>query len=166
MLTISQAAAKADVSRDIVVKHIHSRALKASLNTHNQWVIRPSDLIEWMDVYAHRIVQDSDPEVDTSIRLTEKMQNSLSAAATELRITRIERAYAEKEAKRLADKVSSLEQEIMKNKKQKLGLVDTIQELSEVLAFDDTISTNNIFVEEEPLILPPDFKVTSGKDTQ
>lgn len=162
MLSPNQAALKAGVSRKTIMNHIRSQSLKATRNNHNQWSIRPTDLAVWMQERERQ--SHPSPTSPTNETTTANPTASPTAIEIELSISRIEYAYAQKETELLAQRVKQLEQEAVANREHVAGLLDTIKDLSTLLASDRGSYTENIFLEDEPLVLPSSFKVKKEQE--
>lgn len=137
MFSPQKAAQKANVSRKTIMNAIKSMELKAHRNNENYWVIKPTDLANWMKdreikggntptyhptgsiTPAHDDVSPVvSPSIPTPEATTNEAEFKLQLAQMELRHTQEKLDNSDKEVARLRTEVSELKEEVREARKE------------------------------------------------
>lgn len=157
MLSPNQAAKKAGVSRKTIMNHIRDLSLKATRNNENHWSIHPTDLANWMQ--ARKKQSQLSPTIPTTPVTSDTTTPTPTHTEVELRITKLELAHAKGETEQLKKQVARLEQEVKETRGQMMDMFNTMKDVTTLLASQRVSHTDNIFLDDEPLILTPEMRV-------
>ena len=189
MFSPAQAALKADVSRKTIMNAIKSMDLIAYRNNENHWVIKATDLANWMKKRQQRgdtrptgsltwNTTDTTTHVPTQFPLsspTPEVEFQLQLAQQELRHTQDKLETSDREVSRLRSEVQELKEEVREARKQTSEAWSMFSRLTMYLNKPETVSAP---VEEpkaetsvpvptvpeeppklDPLLLTPDLRV-------
>ena len=139
MLSPNQAAKKAGVSRKTIMNHIRDMSLVAMRNNENHWVIRPTDLANWMKAREKRVSASITPP-STDIDSESTIASPTSFDRIELIKTQVELEYTKKELdaakldqERLREEVSDLKAELRQNRNDIREAWSSIREVAKLV---------------------------------
>jgi len=132
MLSPQSAAKKAKVSRKTIMNHILSMKLPATRNNENNWVIRPTDLANWM---SERNPERSPSITATSIPVsmrdsTSQHEISLLKATMLLEHTQKELLITKADQARLRSEISEMKMEIKGSRKDMVEMTKIISQMA------------------------------------
>ena len=172
MFSPNQAAKKAGVSRKTIMNHIRDMSLLATRNNANQWVIRPTDLANWMKARERKV----SPSITTPT--TEPISATTTTSTTtfdyiELIKTQVELEYTKKELEaskldqeRLREEISDLKAELRQNRNDIREAWGSIREVAK-LVIQQAKGLQHVPAEptSKPFLLTEELRVEEHQDT-
>ena len=158
MLSPQGAAKKASVSRKTIMNNIKSLDLPAHRNNQNHWVIRPSDLANWMKAREKRspqtsskITRDIPPSMLTS-------QNELDVLKAQLELNFIKQKLeaSEHDNEKLRKEITELKAEIRESR---ADINEVWQKFTETL-----VTLTKPQKKRSPFVLTKDMRVYGHDD--
>ena len=160
MFSPQQAANKAGVSRKTVMNSIKKMTLPANRNNRNHWVIRPTDLANWMHEREKEKPQPSTANIGEVpvIAITPTQELELLKSQLELSFSKQRLDAAEKANNELRSEVSELKDDLRKSR---ADLNDVWRQVTSLLvAFAKPRGGIN------PLILSEEWRLSDEDDAQ
>ena len=136
MFSPQSAATKANVSRKTIMNHILSMELPATRNNENNWVIRPTDLSNWMSErnprrYSGIIATTNESTTPVAmVNPTSEQEVALLKATMLLEHTQNELLTTKEDQDRLRTEVSELKMEINHSRKDIFRMTKLISQMA------------------------------------
>ena len=158
MFSPAKAATKAGVSRKTVMNSIKSLELPAHRNNQNHWVIRPTDLANWMrEREKRRPKAPSENTRDISpVALTSQHELDILKAQLELNFVKQRLEASEQDNEKLKQEVADLKAELNESRDQ---LSQVWREVT-----DKLVSLARPHRRRGPFVLTEDMRVDGGID--
>ena len=158
MFSPAKAATKAGVSRKTVMNSIKSLELPAHRNNQNHWVIRPTDLANWMRERGKR--SPKAPSENTRgippVAPTPQHELDILKAQLELSFVKQRLEASEQDNAKLKQEVSALKVELKESREQ---MSQVWQEVTDKLV---RLAKPN--KRHDPFVLTEDMRVDGGRD--
>ena len=158
MFSPAKAATKAGVSRKTVMKSIKSLELASHRNNQNHWVIRPTDLANWMREREKRNPKAPNENTSGIQPIAPTPQHELDAlkAQLELSFVRQRLEASEQDNAKLKQEVSALKTELKESRDQ---MNQVWREVT-----DKLISLVKPHKRRGPFVLTEEMRIDGGKD--
>ena len=159
MFSPAKAATKAGVSRKTVMNSIKSLELPAHRNNQNHWVIRPTDLANWMREREKRSPKVPSENTRGIPPVAPTPQHELDALKAQLELSFVKQRLeaSEQDNEKLKQEVVELKAELKESRDQ---LSQVWREVTDKLA-----SLARPHKRRGPFILTEDMRVVEGRDT-
>ena len=158
MFSPAKAATKAGVSRKTVMNSIKSLELPAHRNNQNHWVIRPTDLANWMRERGKQTPKA--PSENTRgvppVVLTPQYELDALKAQLELSFVKQRLEASEQDNAKLKQEVSALKAELKESRDQ---MNQVWREVT-----DKLVSLAKPNKRRDPFVLTEDMRVDGGRD--
>ena len=158
MFSPAKAATKAGVSRKTVMNSIKSLELPAHRNNQNHWVIRPTDLANWMREREKRSPKAPSASTSGIPPLAPSPQHELDALKAQLELSFVNQRLeaSEQDNTKLKQEVSALKAELKESRDQ---LSQVWREVT-----DKLVSLAKPNKRRGPFLLTEDMRVDDGRD--
>lgn len=158
MFSPAKAATKAGVSRKTVMNSIKSLELPAHRNNQNHWVIRPTDLANWMREREKRSPKALRENARGIPPLTPTPQHEMDALKAQLQLSFVKQRLeaSEQDNEKLKQEVVELKAELKESRDQ---LSQVWREVTDKLA-----SLARPHKRRGPFMLTEDMRVVEGRD--
>lgn len=156
MYSPAKAADKAGVSRKTIMNSIISLDLPAHRNNQNFWMIRPTDLANWIREREKNRPQTRDQNASVTQHLDVSTQHELDTLRAQLEITFVTRRLeaSERDNEKLKQEVKELKAEL----KESRNKMDQVwREVTNKLLF-----TSRHYTRQEPFLLTQDMRISIG----
>ena len=155
----AKAATKAGVSRKTVMNSIKSLELPAHRNNQNHWVIRPTDLANWMRQREKRRPKASSENTRGIPPVAPTPQHELDALKAQLELSFVMQRLevSEQDNEKLKQEVVELKAELKESRDQ---LSQVWREVT-----DKLVSLARPHKRRGPFMLTEDMRVVEGRDT-
>ena len=158
MFSLAKAATKAGVSRKTIMNSIKSLDLPAHRNNQNHWVIRPTDLANWMKAREKRSPQprsENIREVPPSV-LTPQHELDVLKAQLELSFVKQRLEASQHDNEKLKQEVVELKAELKESRDQ---MTQVWREVT-----DKLVSLAKPNKRRGPFVLTEEMRVDGGND--
>lgn len=158
MFSPAKAATKAGVSRKTVMNSIKSLELPAHRNNQNHWVIRPTDLANWMREHEKRNPKAPSENTSGIPPIAPIPQHELDALKAQLELSFVKQRVeaSEHDNAKLKQEVSDLKTELQQSRDQ---MSQVWREVT-----DKLISLAKPHKRRGPFVLTEDMRVDGGED--
>ena len=158
MFSPAKAATKAGVSRKTVMKSIKSLELAAHRNNQNHWVIRPTDLANWMREREKRNPKAPNEKTSGIPPIATTPQHELDALKAQLELSFVKQRLeaSEHDNAKLKQEVSDLKTELKESRDQ---MNQVWREVT-----DKLISLAKPHKRRGPFVLTEEMRIDGGKD--
>ena len=158
MFSPAKAATKAGVSRKTVMNSIKSLELPAHRNNQNHWVIRPTDLANWMREREKRRPKASSENTRGIRPVAPTPQHELDALKAQLELSFVKQRLevSEQDNEKLKQEVVELKAELKESRDQ---LSQVWREVT-----DKLVSLARPHKRRGPFMLTEDMRVVEGRD--
>ena len=158
MFSPAKAATKAGVSRKTVMNSIKSLELPAHRNNQNHWVIRPTDLENWMREREKRNPKAPNENTRGNPPVAPTPQYELDALKAQLELSFVQQRLeaSEQDNAKLKQEVSALKAELKESRDQ---MNQVWREVT-----DKLVSLAKPHKRHSPFVLTEDMRVDGGKD--
>ena len=159
MFSPAKAATKAGVSRKTVMNSIKSLELPAHRNNQNHWVIRPTDLANWMREREKRSPKVPSESTRGIPPVAPTPQHELDALKAQLELSFVMQRLevSEQDNEKLKQEVVELKAELKESRDQ---LSQVWREVT-----DKLVSLARPHKRRGPFMLTEDMRVVEGRDT-
>ena len=159
MFSPAKAATKAGVSRKTVMNSIKSLELPAHRNNQNHWVIRPTDLANWMREREKRSPKAPSENTSGIPPVAPTPQHELDALKAQLELSFVKQRLeaSEQDNEKLKQEVVELKAELKESRDQ---LSQVWREVT-----DKLVSLARPHKRRGPFVLTEDMRVVEGRDT-
>ena len=159
MFSPAKAATKAGVSRKTVMNSIKSLELPAHRNNQNHWVIRPTDLANWMREREKRRPKAPSENTRGIPPVAPTPQHELDALKAQLELSFVKQRLeaSEQDNEKLKQEVVELKAELKESRDQ---LSQAWREVT-----DKLVSLARSHKRRGPFMLTEDMRVVEGRDT-
>ena len=158
MFSPAKAATKAGVSRKTVMNSIKSLELPAHRNNQNHWVIRPTDLANWMrerEKRSPKVPSESKSNIPPVVP-TPQHELEILKAQLELSFVKQRLEASEQDNTKLKQEVSDLKAELKESRDQ---MSQVWREMT-----DKLVSLARPHKRRGPFVLTEDMRVDGGRD--
>ena len=158
MFSPAKAATKAGVSRKTVMNSIKSLELPAHRNNQNHWVIRPTDLANWIRERDKRSPKALRENARSIPPLAPTPQHELDALKAQLQLSFVKQRLeaSEQDNEKLKQEVVELKAELKKSRDQ---MNQVWREVT-----DKLVSLARPHKRRGPFVLTEDMRADGGKD--
>ena len=156
MYSPAKAADKAGVSRKTIMNSIVNLDLPAHRNNQNHWVIRPTDLANWIREREKSKPQTRGQNTNVTQHLGASTQHELDTLRAQLEISFVTRwlEASERDNEKLKREVKELKAELKENRDK----MDQVwREVTNKLLF-----TSRRYTRQEPFLLTQDMRISIG----
>jgi len=156
MYSPAKAADKAGVSRKTIMNSIVNLDLPAHRNNQNHWVIRPTDLANWIREREKSKPQTRGQNTNVTQHLGASTQHELDTLRAQLEISFVTRRLeaSERDNEKLKREVKELKAELKENRDK----MDQVwREVTNKLLF-----TSRRYTRQEPFLLTQDMRISIG----
>ena len=158
MFSPAKAATKAGVSRKTVMNSIKSLELPAHRNNQNHWVIRPTDLANWMREREKRNPKTPNENTSGIPPIAPTPQHELDALKAQLELSFVKQRLeaSEHDNAKLKQEVSDLKTELKESRDQMNQVWRDVT--------DKLVSLAKPHKRRGPFVLTEDMRIDGGKD--